>query len=108
MSTFVGVWCGRGCMVLSHKYHVVAKNLNVDVATVWRVVKNFEEHGSVEKKHYTRNKFFQKLSPPLELTILHYVLYKILVSTCERFKNSSMKLPWQVRGYPIYYMSVPT
>ena len=60
--------------VLGYKYHTVAENLNVDVSTVWRVVKLFKEFGSVDKKHYSRSELFQKLTPPLELHVLHSVL----------------------------------
>ena len=53
--------------VLGYTYDTVAKNLSVDVSTVSRVVKLFNSSGSVDKKHYSRNKCFQKLTPPVEL-----------------------------------------
>ena len=60
--------------VLGYKYRTVAENLNVDVSTVWRVVKLFKDYGSVNKKHYSRDKSFQKLTSSLELHVLHVVL----------------------------------
>jgi transposase len=59
--------------VLGYKYQTVAANLNVDLSTVWRVVKLFQNFGSVDKKHYSRS-VSQKLTPPLELHLLHCVL----------------------------------
>ena len=59
--------------VLGYKYQTVAQNLNVDLSTVWRVVKLFQNFGSVDKKHYSRS-VSQKLTPPLELHLLHCVL----------------------------------
>ena len=36
--------------VLGYKYGQVASNLNVDVSTVWRIVKLFQETGCVDEK----------------------------------------------------------
>ena len=60
--------------VLGYRYYTVAKNLNVDLSTVWRVVRLFKEHGSIESKKYSRRKLFQKLTPSVELIVLHYVI----------------------------------
>ena len=59
-----GAWYGRE--VLGYKYQTVAENLNVNVSTVWRVVKLFQDFGS---EHYSRGES-QKLTPPLELHLL--------------------------------------
>lgn len=60
--------------VLGFKYQVIANNLNVDPSTVWRIVKCFNTSGTVDKKKYSRSKLYQKLTPPLELAVLHFVL----------------------------------
>ncbi len=60
--------------VLGHRYETVATNLNVDKATVWRIVKLFNETGQVNKRAYPREQAFRKPTAPLELTILHLVL----------------------------------
>lgn len=60
--------------VAGYRYEDVAINLNVDKSTVWRVVKQFRETGQVDKKVYPRDRAFRKLTPPIELTILHLVL----------------------------------
>lgn len=60
--------------VLGYRYEVIAINLNVDKATVWRIVKLFKETGQVEKKAYPREQANRKLTTPVELTILHVVL----------------------------------
>ena len=59
--------------VLGYKYQTVATNLNVDLSTVWRVVRQFQNFGCVDKKHYSQS-VSQKLTPPLELHLLHCVL----------------------------------
>jgi predicted transcriptional regulator len=41
-------------VVLQYKLKRVAANLNVDKATVWRIVKLFNETGQVSKKAYPR------------------------------------------------------
>ena len=53
-------------LVLGYKYQTVAANLNVDLSTVWRVVKLFQNFETVDKKYYSRS-VSQKLTPPLEL-----------------------------------------
>lgn len=50
----------------------IASNLNVDVSTVWRIVKPFQEAGSVDKKEY--DKAYRKLTTPLQLIRLHLML----------------------------------
>ena len=60
--------------VLGYKYERVASNLNVDLTTVWRVVKLFKETGNVKKKVYPKDKASRRLTTPLELTVLHIVL----------------------------------
>ena len=62
--------------VLGYKYQVVAQNLNVDLSTVWRIVKLFRNLGSVDKKHYSQS-ISQKLTPPLELYLLNGVLMNL-------------------------------
>jgi len=49
-------------------------NPNVDTSTIWRVVQLFKNSGSVEKRQHSQSKSFNKLTPSLELTILHFVL----------------------------------
>ena len=46
-------------VVLKYKYERVAANLNVDKATVWRIVKIFNETGDVNKKVYPRKQCFR-------------------------------------------------
>lgn len=65
------VWQSEVC---GYKLCTVAEYLNVDVSTVWRVVKQFKDFGSVDKRHYSRDKSVQKLTPSLELHVLHVVL----------------------------------
>ena len=60
--------------VLDYTYEKVARNLNVDVSTVWRIVKLFRDYGAVDKKHYSRSDTSKKLTPPLELLLLHTVM----------------------------------
>ena len=60
--------------VLGSENKVIAQNLNVDVATVWRVIKLFNETGTISKKAYPQEKSFRKLTPPLELMVLHLAL----------------------------------
>ena len=60
--------------VLDYTYEEVARNLNVDVSTVWRVVELFRDYGAVDKKHYSRSDTSKKLTPPLELYLLHAVM----------------------------------
>lgn len=43
---------GLARQVLHYKYEIVATNINVDKATVWRIVKLFNETGQVTKKDY--------------------------------------------------------
>jgi len=61
--------------VLGHGYQTIAKNLNVDVSTVWRTVKLFKDSGSVDNK-YARNKSrsAEKLTPVIEFYVLHSIL----------------------------------
>ena len=56
----------------------VACNLSVDVSTVHRIVKKFEETGSVSKKKYSivNRQQLQKLTKPVQLTVLHLVLQR--------------------------------
>ena len=51
----------------------VAANLGVDSATVCRTVTKFRETGVVQKKQYLSPRAY-KLTPPLELTVIHLVL----------------------------------
>ena len=60
--------------VLGYKYGQVASNLNVDVSTVWRIVKLFQETGCVDKKMHPKQRAFRKLTTPLQPTVLHLVL----------------------------------
>ena len=57
--------------VLGYTYQEVATNLCVDVATVWRMVKLFEQTGGVSKSIYPRERSFRKMTPAVELTVLH-------------------------------------
>ena len=60
--------------VLGYTYATVGVNLNVDKATVWRIVKLFNETGQVSKRPYPQEQAYRKLTKPLELIILHLVL----------------------------------
>ena len=40
--------------VLGYKYQTVATNLNVDLSTVWRVVRQFQNFGCIDKKHFLK------------------------------------------------------
>ena len=60
--------------VLGKNYQEIASNLNVDSSTVWRITKLFKEQGNVSKKVYPQERAFRKLTPSLELTVLHLVL----------------------------------
>ena len=60
--------------VLGYTYATVAANLNVDQATVWRIVKLFGETGQVRKRAYPKERAYRKLTRLLELLILHLVL----------------------------------
>ena len=60
--------------VLGYKYGQVASTLTVDVFTVWRIVKLFQETGCVDKKMNPKQRAFRKLTTPLQLTVLHLVL----------------------------------
>lgn len=46
----------------------------MDVSTGWRVVKQFKDYGSVDKRHYSRDTSVQKLISSLELHVLNVVL----------------------------------
>ena len=56
----------------------VAWNLSVDVSTVHRIVKKFEETGSVSKKKYSvaNRHQLQKLTKAVQLTVLHLILQR--------------------------------
>ena len=56
----------------------VARNLSVDVSTVHRIVKKFEETGSVNKnKCSVANRHqLQKLTKAVQLTVLHLILQR--------------------------------
>ena len=59
----------------------VAWNLSVDVSTVHRIVKKFEETGSVSKKKYfvANRHQLQKLTKAVQLTVLHLVLQRLSI-----------------------------
>ena len=57
-----------------HNYTIIAKNLGVDTATVWRTVQRFEKTGSVSKKQYTRDSLPRKVNKMINLVVLHIVL----------------------------------
>ena len=43
----------------------IANNLNIDISTVWRLIKLFETTGNVSKRLYPKGQcFFQGLSHP--------------------------------------------
>ena len=52
----------------------VALNLGVDAATVSRTVARFRETGGVQKRKHPSTRVFRKLTAPLELMIIHFVL----------------------------------
>ena len=55
-------------------YTIIAKNLGIDTATVWRTTQRFEKTGSVSKKQYTRDNLPRKVSEMIKLVVLHIVL----------------------------------
>jgi len=61
-------------IVLQFTYEDVASNLNVDKSTVWRTVQLFNATGNVAKKTRSSSSPAQKLTKPVELSILHIVL----------------------------------
>ena len=60
--------------ILEYSYKDISMNLNVDLSTVWRVMKTFRETGCVNKEGYPHERAFHKLTVSLELTIIHLVL----------------------------------
>ena len=56
----------------------VACNLSVAVSTLHRIVKKFEEMGSVSKKKYSvgNRHQLQKLTKAVQLTVLHLILQR--------------------------------
>ena len=61
-------------LVRGRKYKEAADNLNVDVSTVWRIVKLFNITGTVDPKKYPQVRAFTRLTCPIELMVLHTVL----------------------------------
>ena len=62
------------CDTLGLKYSDVAANLGVDLATVCQTVTKFQETRVVQKKKYPSPRAYNKLTTPVELTIVHLVL----------------------------------
>ena len=60
--------------VMGLKLKDVATNLSVDISTVWRVIKLFENTGSVVKRPYPKGKRTKKLTDVVKLLILHVVI----------------------------------
>ena len=60
--------------VLGYKYGQIASNLNVDVSTVWRIVRLFQDTGRIDKRKYPKHRAFRKLTTSIQLTLLHLVL----------------------------------
>ena len=69
-----GGWFGRE--VLGLKLGEVAKRLNVDTSTVWRVVRLFNCTGTVAKRPYPADRRAKKLTNGVKFYILNYVVEK--------------------------------
>ena len=54
----------------------MARNLGVDISTVYRTLQLFHTTGSVTKKQYPKERAYRKLTPPFELFILNKVIEK--------------------------------
>ena len=52
----------------------VATNLSVHISTVWRVIKLFEDTGSVVKRPYLKGRRTKKLTDVIKVLILHVVI----------------------------------
>ena len=74
------VW-QREC--LSKKCSKVAINLNVDAATVSRIVARFRQTGEVQKKSYPSDRAFRKFTLCLEFMIIHLTLMHPGILLCE-------------------------
>ena len=55
-------------------YDSIAQNVGVDVSTVWRTVKLFQETGSVEKLPYPKEKAYRDLTDAAKFVLLREVL----------------------------------
>ena len=66
---FGGTWYGREKLLGT----MPSSCSNFECWFIWRVVKLFQNFGSVDKKHYSQG-VSQKFTPPLELHLLHCVL----------------------------------
>lgn len=64
-------------------YRQVAANLCVDVSTVSRVVRIFEQTGCVSKKVYDSSNLPRKLTEPVKLIILQVVLQRVGITLAE-------------------------
>ena len=69
--------------VLGLKLSEVAKNLCVDTSTVCRIIAKFDATGDVVKKKYSCYDRNTKLSKPIQLVILQFVVNKPDVYLCE-------------------------
>ena len=54
----------------------IANNLNIDISTVWRLIKLFETTGNVSKRPYPKGRRFKKLTDTVKLLVLHLILEK--------------------------------
>ena len=62
--------------VLNKSYKQVGKNLGVDLSTVYRIVKSFQNDGHVDKKKYPPNTSIAKLTEIDKLLLLETVIEK--------------------------------
>ena len=60
--------------VLGYTYTLIAKNLGVDTSTVQRVITRFQATGTVTKSPYPRDRACKKLTAPVQLLILNFIV----------------------------------
>ena len=61
----------------------VAKNLGVDLSTVYRINQLFDTTGSVTKAAYPTERAFRKLTTPAQLFVIHLLLDRPGIYLCE-------------------------
>ena len=61
----------------------MARNVSVDKSTVYRISNLFCMTGSVKKKPYPKEKSYRKITPPVQLLILHLLIEKPGISLKE-------------------------
>ena len=62
--------------VMGYTLKDIANNLNIDISTVWRLIKLFETTGNVSKRPYPKGRRFKKLTDTVKLLVLQLILEK--------------------------------